>query len=182
MKQILLSLIFAFISLSLNAQKITLNIAIVQNNYEKVQELLDHGYRVSGQDRQGNISINIATYHKNKRILELLLNYGANINESDRNGNTPLLIAAQINDLEMVQYIINQGAIIDTPSKYGRTAVITSIVTNGKHGLEILDLLYKNGADLNKYDNFNKTALDYAKTDEIINFLELNGAVKKNKL
>jgi hypothetical protein len=43
-------------------------------------------------------------------------------------------------------------------------------------------LLFRNGADLNALDQFDKTALDYATSTEIIDFLNFNGAVKGSDL
>ncbi len=180
--KIYLSFILIVFSLFSSAQTITLNISIAQGDYEKVMSLLDHGYSPNGTDQQGNISVNVATYHNNQEILKVLLDYGADINGKDRRGNFPLLFASLNNRIELLQFIINQGAIIDMQSDYGRTALMYVTVANPDKCLEVIELLHRNGADLNIIDKFDKTALDYATNQEVIDFLIFNGGLYSKEI
>jgi hypothetical protein len=176
-KSFLLGIIVFFTVIEASAQTITLNIAISKGQKDEVVNLLNNGYLPNGRDNRGNTPVNVATSYEQLEILQVLCDYGADINSTDDNGFFPLFIAASKNNLQMVELIVNQGAILDQTTDRGRTALIASVRSNQKESLEIIKVLQRNGADLNILDQYNRTALDYAQLEDVINFLQLYGAL-----
>ena len=54
---------------------------------------------------------------------------------------------------------------------------MSSILTNPNNCIEVVKILITNGADPNIQDNYDRTALDYAKNKDVIDYLKNNGGL-----
>lgn len=77
---------------------------------------------------------------------------GANINEQDPDyGRTPLMNAVANYKIEAAKYLIQAGANVKIKDSYGYDA-LTLAVEMGNDGLELINMLLDNGADINSKD------------------------------
>ncbi len=78
---------------------------------------------------------------------------GANINEQDpRYGRTPLMNAIANHKIEAAKYLIQAGANVNIKDPYYGYDALIIAVEMGNDGLEFIDLLLDNGADINSED------------------------------
>ncbi|MFH2001228.1 MAG: ankyrin repeat domain-containing protein [Planctomycetota bacterium] len=116
----------------------------------------------------------------NLDAFKLLVENGADIDEPDSKGNTPLIMAIARSNEGIVEYLLSQGCALDkTEGFLGRTALHASAIK----GLTLVtEMLIQKGADIDKKDKNNKTAMDYAVYygfKELAQLLAENGADKR---
>ena len=183
MKNILFVFVLLITAASVNAQTITLHIAIQQGDVNKVRTMLQNGSDVNRQDRMGNTALGLAAFYDRQEIARMLAEYGANLDGVDKHYNTPLIICAIKGHYEVARYLVEQGAYIDHEGKDGQTALMHAAVNfDRESNLDVVELLVSNGADINLMDKYNRTALDYAGTQEIKDYLVSQGAMKGSEL
>lgn len=114
--------------------------------------------------------------------VRVLLNQGADINARDYFGSTALIIAAENGHSEIVKLLLDKGADVNAKDNFGTTSLMAASGNAGtakmlveKHpdgkvsislsmavvqsGTEAVELLLKNGADVNAKDRYGGTAL-----------------------
>jgi len=107
-------------------------------------------------------------------IAELLLAAGANPNQTGSEGLTALIWAVTESRTELVERLLKAGADINARGIY--TALHAAVQFSTK---EMVTLLLKNNANLNRLDAAGNTPLDYAyreKNTEMVEFLLAKGA------
>ena len=165
------------------SQTITLHIAIQKGDINRVRTMIDNGTSIHQTDHLGNTALTIAAYHKHLEIVRLLCDYGANYDEKDSRGFTPLMIAAFRGHVQILEYLISQGAYADEKDEKGVTALIHAIGGQSRENkLEMVKKLVMYGADINATDDYGRSALDYAKDEDIKQYLESMGALKGDDL
>ncbi|XP_076473133.1 uncharacterized protein LOC143302367 isoform X2 [Babylonia areolata] len=84
----------------------------------------------------------------------------------DEDGKTVLMVAAEIGSLPATRLILEIGgpATVDDCDFESRTAL--HLATIGGHG-DVVNYLLEQGADINRPDQFNATAWDYARTRQL---------------
>jgi ankyrin repeat protein len=82
-------------------------------------------------------------------ITKKLINEGYNVNEEDNGGWTPLHFAAQAGGRDVAEILIESGANISAKDENGNTPLWVATM-NSYNGLELINLLLKNGADPNE--------------------------------
>ena len=88
--------------------------------------------------------------------------------------STALQLAVENNDKEMVTFLVEQGANVNFIVDARRFALQLAVENNDK---EMVALLIENGADVNLLNEYHhSTPLDFAKDDEIKEFLRNHGA------
>jgi ankyrin repeat protein len=93
-------------------------------------------------------------------VVLLLLFIGLNIRQQFFL-NEPLVSACAEGNLSESQRLLARGA---SPDAYGVDFMQTALISATRSGhLEIVELLLRNGADINLQDCYGRTALDYAK-------------------
>ena len=174
-----------------NEGKTALIWAVENGKLEIVELLIKEGANLDKRDNERNTALILAIYkdyldvHRNKnytKIAKLLIEAGANLNVRYNLGKNALIWAVYLNRTEIVKLIIKK--IIETEKqiknekdikkynheylnekdKNGFTALIWAAYLGR---LELVELLVKSGAKIDETDNSGKTAIDYAKTDEI---------------
>lgn len=126
---------------------------------------------------------------------------GSNAELADKYGRTPLDIACRQKNPIIVQALLKGGAKVDAPDATGNTALKKSVLdytgdyrTSDKEKkslVELIDLLIKNGSDINAKDKFGRTVLahilkeanqkNYLKVVDITPVLIAKGASKDIK-
>lgn len=102
-----------------------------------------------------------------KRLQELITE-GANINEKDTDGWTPLHYASRNGHLKIVKKLIKYQANANVQNNFGNIPIYFA----GSHGhLEIVKELIDH-SDLSIKNNYGRTVLDVAKTNEIEQFIK----------
>ncbi|ARF02724.1 SWPV1-133 [Shearwaterpox virus] len=132
-------------------------------------------------------------------IAKMLINKGAEVNALDYNNATPLHNAVKSTIMiETVKLLINHGADINAVDDYGitplnyactspnyihymtndilREKLISKEEDNDNNNLDIncvIDILIKNGADINFIDKYGRTCLHYASVSSHVKIVEL---------
>ncbi|EAY00044.1 hypothetical protein TVAG_345920 [Trichomonas vaginalis G3] len=86
------------------------------------------------------------------------------VNSLDSSGDNPLKAAAMMHCPFVCHYLIEKGADVNMNDSYGRNALHFAIhqeIFTGDEAFETIDLLVKNGSDLNSIDRENKTIIMY---------------------
>ena len=120
---------------------------------------------------KGYPSLREYAYNGNKEMILFLLKYGFDINTKNKHGNTILEEGDYITE-DMMQFLISHGAKSDC-------ALFNYAYYDD---IETIKLLLKNGVDINVQDGYGQTALDYAHTDEMKQFLISHGAKSGKEL
>lgn len=120
-----------------------LHVAILANQVEVAEALLQHGANPNHTDQYGQHPILLAAEKSGPNtFLDLLITKGANVNVSDRHGASPLMYAARSNQQSAVALLMQAGADLnhrdyegDTVLMYavssGNTALVTSLIMGG---------------------------------------------------
>ena len=95
----------------------------------------------------------------------ILLNETKDINYKDANGYSYLHIAVQSHMIAVVKYLLEKGADVDSNDKFGKTPLMIALMhyLRDKPTIQqIINLLIKYGADLDKTANSGVTARQLA--------------------
>ena len=88
----------------------------------------------------------------------------------DKYGRPPIHLTRNV---ELTSFFISKGVDIDSPNIYsGQTLLHLSV---RRENLEVVKFLIEKGADINKKDMRKRSPLDYAKSNEMRNFLIAKG-------
>lgn len=150
-------------------------------------------FKENASDKTSSSLLLISAKWNHLSRLELLLKFGANIHYVDNKGNTALSIAAGHGDLDNVKALIEHGADINQGCLLhrfieglsfhnthevldyllinkinvnqqdwrGNTAIMSMLYT--KQDLQVVEKLFKHGADVTIKNNADMTAMDIAK-------------------
>src|SRR6266404_3585794 len=143
--------------------KRNLSDAVMQNNPERVRELLASGVPVDTQDVVGTTLLLSAAENGETRIVKILLDQGANPNVTDiHDHRTPLHWAGLNFDVESIKALLGRGANINASDDYGQTALMQAASTTDR---ETVKFLIEHGADVNSESKNGSTALSLARRD-----------------
>jgi ankyrin repeat protein len=155
--------------------------AILANNLEVVQLLIDHGADLAlAESGAGLTPLHVAASLDRARVIEILLANGAN---PDPPGNkTPLHIASEIQKVRSAQVLLDGDANPNAQTERGKTALMYAVSLGqtpqfGSTG--IVTVLLEGGADPNLADENGKTVLHYAAAkgkDDAMRILIAHGA------
>ena len=148
--------------------------AAQQNEVDKLRLLLDQGVYPDARDEVGNTPLIYAATGGSTNTAKLLLQKGANVNAANNEGKTPLLSSLWTDsNLFVVRLLIDNGANIEAQDRDGNRPLL---VAGENSAAQITELLLKNGANVDAKNNLDKTALQKAKTIEVIGILIASGA------
>jgi len=140
---------------------------IIKSIKEKIKDEKRIKEYINAKNRFGMTALTWAKEKNRERILWLLKSEGADTSELNKKFEYKYddFIYAIINNLtEFAFLVIEKKLYNNKPDKYGRTPIIYA----AKEGnISILEYLIKHGAKVDKKDGFGKTALDYAKNNEV---------------
>jgi ankyrin repeat protein len=110
--------------------------SIIDNNIEKIKEIISKGIKI-----ESLVSIHLA---RNNAMLKFLLENNADVDIKDNQGNTMLIYAIEEQDIEQVMLLLAHNARTNIYNNKGDTPLIIAIIMNNK---EIVNELLNNGAD-----------------------------------
>lgn len=142
-----------------------LGIAVIAENFHMVERLVAIGAHVNTADDSVLSALGVAAYHGNIKIALFLLEKGADVNKAlDIEGKTPLFHAAARGHAGIVRLLLDFGADPCAVSKAGDTLAhsVASWFLKGENLPEIMEILFRAGADINKKDNDGLSPYDIA--------------------
>ena len=114
---------------------------------------------INKQTVWGVTALMMAAQNNNCDMIQLLIQYGADINTAKSAGKTALMIATANGHIQAAQCLLRSTTIAINQQNYdGQTALMLAAESNNCH---LIQLLIKYGADVNKYDEYDMTALMY---------------------
>lgn len=160
--------------------------AVIEKDTVKIAQFLQYGVDINTQHKTtGTTVLMIASsYYYYDDMLQYLIEKGANVNLQDNEGKTALLWAAS-NSFPNAKILVANGAKVNEAADDGMTPFLQASfgVSSGKVPIEMLDLLRKNGANINatltKKSIQGWTALHYAVVNgdvELVSYLMEHGA------
>ena len=173
-----------------------------EGRFDVVKYLIDHGADVSKKDYRQRTALHYASKRGHLKVVEVLLSKGAEINVEDENRCTPLMFTAGRIHNDILLYLIDHGADVNKKDGRNRTALhyasdlkvvkallskgveidvedmylCTPLMLTGERGhIDILLYLIDHGADVNKKDRDERTALHYASDLKVVEALLSKG-------
>ena len=176
---------------------ISIHEAASEGNIEAVKQHIIDGIDVNIKNTDGESPLHYAAGSGHKEVVELLIARGADVNAKIKNSITPLdfaidfkqsetaellrkhggktrdwfkaresiHIAARDGNIEAVKQHLAAGTDVNAKHDvYGGTSLEVAAVAGHK---EIVELLISEGADVNVFDGYKKTPLDYATDPDI---------------
>lgn len=152
-------------------------IAARKKQIEILEILIANGANPNIANQRGDTPLMFAI--KQPEIIKLLINKKTNLELEDIYGQSVLYLAAHNGYFESVKLLLNAGALpqpLVGRSKYNKLPLVGA---SGQGHLDIVKLLIKHGADINKQENSGDTALIAATKEkklEIVEYLLSKGA------
>ncbi|XP_018571754.1 ankyrin repeat and SOCS box protein 14-like [Anoplophora glabripennis] len=139
--------------------------AVVEENLEKVKQLIESGKSVNINDNNGNTPLHIAVIKNNLEILEYLLSRDdLVVNVRNFKGETPLYYAVRMGRLQSATKLIQAGANVNLPNYEDVTPLHVSVSYP-----EVAHLLILYGAKIDAVDYSSDTPLHDATAERALN-------------
>jgi serine/threonine-protein phosphatase 6 regulatory ankyrin repeat subunit B len=160
--------------------------ASAEKDIDKITELLDGGLNVDVQPEDTPVTALIiaCSYPGYEEVVSLLISRKADVNFRGKGGKTPLMWAAG-NSYKSTKLLLENGADVKAKADDGMTALIQATlgVQSNRVTTDVMDILLKNGADINAATTGKNvsgwTALLFATVngdEELVDYLLRNGA------
>jgi ankyrin repeat protein len=151
-----------------------LYVAVVNQRYDAVQFLIDHGADVNIPNDEGATPLMQAAFFIHDiKMLKLLIDHGARVNEVGNKKVSALQIATRGGYEEIIAFLLAKQANPNLADKNGFTALMEAV--NNKN-TAICALLLKAGADCTLKNNKGYTALEMA---NYYGFQEISNLLKQ---
>jgi len=153
--------------------------AILKDDKMQVKDLLNQGANVESLNIKGQTPLYSALNNDRLEIAGILLKEGAMIQEPNAAKNLAIHLAAAIGDVEQVKTLTDKDPnYVNKQDADGKTPLHYVSPTNN---VEVAQILYDKGADINALDHKQNTPLHDAATTshnnkEMVNFLVDKGA------
>ncbi|MXW53348.1 hypothetical protein F4X33_04220 [Candidatus Poribacteria bacterium] len=137
-----------------------LEVAILDQDTRKVEELLVQGTNPNEHNGRGNTALHEAVREGHTQIVELLLGHGANTDIGDLwNGDTPLHLAAAEGQRQIAEVLLHHGADPEARNIAHQTPLHSAAA---KAEALLVELLLAHGANPNARDKAQNTPLHRA--------------------
>ena len=147
-------------SSKLTLDEITIEIKNFQN--EKVKSVLKE-IGINALDEYGRTALIWASFAENIDLITWLFENKAEVNHQDVNGYCALHFAAQERKTESTKYLLNQNAETELKDKHLNTPLWTAVMS-ARNNFSVVELLLKNGANLDNLNKVEKTPREMAET------------------
>ena len=147
--------------------------AFSQNQIAIAKMLLKNNANLKeATDKLGTNPLHIAVKKGHLDLIALLIEHGADIECRKKDGLTALLYAVGYKNIDALQILIDHGANVNTPAivKDAITPLQKACADGSKN---IVEMLLKNGVDIEAKNSHGKTALRYAVFFNKIEIVEL---------
>lgn len=122
------------------------------NDFKEVDYFIERN-GIDATDRDGRTFLMSAIPKNEIELLRYLIRKNYDINASDNQGMTPLHLAS-INGLyEIAELLLINGAQVDATDNWGNTSLWRAAMNANDKNDEILSLLLRQGADIEKENN-----------------------------
>ncbi|OED36760.1 hypothetical protein AB833_25420 [Chromatiales bacterium (ex Bugula neritina AB1)] len=141
--------------------------AVTNGRRKAAKRLLELEVDVNLANKKGMTPLIAASYTGKKRVVKMLLDNGADVSAVDSSGKGSLVYAAGKGYVSIARLLLSTNK-IDVNKKYGNN--LTALMWAAGHGndvperegIEIVNLLLDEGAELDHIDNRGRTALSIA--------------------
>jgi len=164
-------------------EKETIHDAIFEDDFHKMEKLIDNGADINASDENGYSPLqNAIRYAVDKKIILRLLESNVDINLLNRFGDTALISAIIIGDSALVKTLIEKGADVNLgggPSLRSEPSSGPLYIAAIGEKIAIMELLLANGAIVNNKSIRNGTPLHAAMVSnnfDVVKFLISKGA------
>lgn len=159
-----------------------LQVALDWKNAQVAKLLIENGADFKSYNKTGDMPLHQAALNGQDKVVRLLIDQGANANIRTIKkpgyiygftGSTPLMLASAGGHSDIVAMLLSAGADPNLFNDQGYSALHVAPTP------EICEILLNSGISVNiSHDRTNKTPLDYAKKDEVKQFLIKHGGRK----
>ncbi|WP_253299791.1 ankyrin repeat domain-containing protein [Wolbachia endosymbiont of Chironomus riparius] len=170
-----------------NDEKTPLHYAVKNHRTEIAELFITKAAHIIGkyildiQDTGGMTPLHDAVASEQKGIIKLLIQNGAHIDIEDfQNKRTALHHAAIKGKDQFIELLLSNGAQVNRPDKHKMTPLHLAVISKN---IKSVNVLLAKGAQIDLQDSKGKTALDYARDnnlEDIIKLLE-KAEVKNNR-
>ncbi len=123
--------------------------AVMAGDIDAIDKLVSDGVDVNFRGKDGMTPLLFSMGGFNKLGLERLMELGADPNLQTENKDSYMRYAARANDIDYLKMGLSHGGDPNLRGKMGRTLLFEAAMENNESVEESLDLLLKNGADIN---------------------------------
>ncbi|MFP3026050.1 MAG: ankyrin repeat domain-containing protein, partial [Wolbachia sp.] len=95
--------------------------AVLENNLNKVKDLIGQGTSLETKDSYGWTLLHFASIHNYSDMAEYLISKGVDVNAKDKYGKTSLHLTSWFNRLDVMKCLINNDANINAKDNNGKT-------------------------------------------------------------
>lgn len=161
-----------------NFMKYPIHLAILNDQLEVAQLLLQVPGSIELRDTNGSVALHYAAVSDNPRMLQACIPYYSTLNVCENHLKTPLLYAAELGNLSSVKVLIVHNADIYAKDMRG-FSILHYAVKSSSEAL-VTFILRLGLIEVNDKDNSGHTALYYAKQENLAAICEIlieHGAV-----
>lgn len=133
--------------------------AVIDKSFDAIKCLIKNGCSLTITDKVGKDLLHHSAMNNFAQAAELFISKGMDVNQKDKKGRTPLFDAVYNNSLEVAMLLFLNKANPEIKDKKNRTAAFCLAETNMIDETEMLDLLIKNGVELDLEDSNGRSLL-----------------------
>lgn len=147
-----------------------LHYCVILNNFNCLQLLIKYNADPLIKDNNGYNTLQLALHYNNNTILKYLMD-NVKLTFLSNNHETLLQLAITYKNIEIINLLLQKQIDLNNQEdEYGLGAIHQIITVNQP---SIADKLIKNGADINLQDFYGNTALMYAISDKLIEYIQV---------
>ncbi|XP_077288006.1 uncharacterized protein LOC143912590 [Arctopsyche grandis] len=145
--------------------------AIIRQEFNTVETLLNDGAKFTVCDRDGNTVLILTSQQRQIGVLQLLIDHGCNVNETNAGGWTALHYAVNNGDLDTASVLINNNADVNLRTVFGRNSALHIAATKGYDN--IVAALLSANAKVKLKNGTRRTPLHVAVEENHLNIVRL---------
>ncbi len=156
--------------------------AVMRNDIASIEAMQNQGVDINTPAIGDGTALIIAVKTNNRTMVQALIDLGANVNQSSNGDGNPLINAAMANNIPLAKLLIDNGADVNAIVRRDETPLINA---TRRGYIAMTRFLVEQGADVNlavraptSDGSKLRSPLNMARTDEVIDYLIDNGAIK----